>query len=86
MSNLLTKCGPPGAVYQVTNNGWTNDDIFLIWLKHFTAYVKPNNNEPVLLILDNHGSNVTLPDYNICRDNGIVMLSIPPHTSHRMQP
>lgn len=86
MSNSLSKGGPPGALYHVTDNGWTNDEIFLIWLKHFTAHVKPNNEEPVLLILDNHGSHITLPAYNFCRTNGIIMLSIPPHSSHRMQP
>ncbi|XP_054737156.1 uncharacterized protein LOC129243836 [Anastrepha obliqua] len=27
-----------------------------------------------------------LESINFCRDNGIVMLSFPPHTSHRLQP
>lgn len=39
-----------------------------------------------LLILDNHSSHCSLEAIKFCRDNGIVLLSIPPHTSHKLQP
>lgn len=53
MDNKLSKNGPPGALYQCTKNGWTNENIFLVWLKHFFNYCKPTADEKVLLILDN---------------------------------
>lgn len=86
MCHQLQRNGPPGAVYQCTKNGWSNEDIFLVWLQHFVSYTKPSTAEPVLLILDNHGSHINLPAYDFCKKNNIIMLSLPPHTSHRMQP
>ena len=56
----------------------------MAWLKHFIHYSKASNDNKVLLILDNHSRHATLELYDLCRDN-ITMLSIPPHTSHRLQ-
>ncbi|CAH2004965.1 unnamed protein product [Acanthoscelides obtectus] len=35
---------------------------------------------------DNHSSHISVRIYDFCRQNGIIMLTIPPHTSHRTQP
>ncbi|CAI6358862.1 unnamed protein product [Macrosiphum euphorbiae] len=86
MDSKLTKNGPPGALYECSKNGWTNDEIFLIWVKNFSDYSNPTAEKPVLLIPDNHGSHITLAAFQYCRDNHIVMLSLRPHSSHRMQP
>lgn len=86
MSPLLERGGPAGAIYKCSHNGWTNEELFLEWLRHFSQSVKPTNDEPVLLILDNHGSHISLPSYEFCRKNYIHIVSIPPHTSHRLQP
>ncbi|XP_030750606.1 uncharacterized protein LOC115878290 [Sitophilus oryzae] len=92
MSPTLTKHGPVDGIYAVTDNGWSNEKCFLQWLEHFKFHVNSNLENPVLLLLDNHYSHISLPIYNYCKGNGIVMLSIPPHTSHlsipphRLQP
>ncbi|RLU26169.1 hypothetical protein DMN91_002335 [Ooceraea biroi] len=39
-----------------------------------------------LLIGYNHESHISLEAYNYCRKNDIHLLTLPPHTSHRMQP
>lgn len=85
-SPQLEKGGPLGAVYENSKNGWTNDELFIKWLQHFVKTAKPSEEKPVLLILDNHYSHVTLDSYNFCREHFITMVSIPPHTSHRLQP
>lgn len=36
--------------------------------------------------MDNHNSHISVRIYDFCRENGIVILTIPPHTSHRLQP
>jgi len=36
--------------------------------------------------MDNHASHVTIEAITFCRENGIVILGFPPHTSHRLQP
>ncbi|KAL2097010.1 hypothetical protein ACEWY4_006217 [Coilia grayii] len=41
---------------------------------------------PLLLILDNHDSHVALEAVNVAKENGIIMLTLPPHTSHQLQP
>lgn len=86
MSPILERGGPAGSVYTCSHNGWSNETIFLDWLKHFQGTVKSSLEDPVLLILDNHGSHVSIESYEFCRENHIHMLSIPPHTSHKIQP
>lgn len=85
-SPLLEKDGPIRAIYECSKNGWITEELFIKWLKHFVVYAKLSENEKVLLILDNHSSHVFLAAYDFCRANNIIMLSIPPHTSHRTQP
>lgn len=36
--------------------------------------------------MDNHGSHISLDSYEFCRANNIHVVSIPPHTSHKLQP
>ncbi|XP_054267225.1 jerky protein homolog-like [Macrosteles quadrilineatus] len=86
MTPLLERGGPAGALYTCSHNGWTNEELFLDWLKHFKKFVKPSEQEPILLVLDNHGSHISLDSYEFCRTNHIHMISIPPHTSHKIQP
>ncbi|XP_065172619.1 uncharacterized protein [Atheta coriaria] len=56
------------------------------YLHHFKENVQPTKENPVLSILDNHSSHLSLAAINFCRDNGIHLLTLPPHSSHKMQP
>lgn len=49
-------------------------------------HVKPTKDNTVLLIIDNHETHVTIDAINKARDYGIVILTIPPHTSHKLEP
>ncbi|XP_046681325.1 MFS-type transporter clz9-like [Homalodisca vitripennis] len=82
----LKRGGPAGTVYECSKNGWSNEQLFVKWLEHFCAHTKPSKDDPVLLICDNHGSHITLEAYEVCKKNHITLVSIPPHTSHRLQP
>lgn len=78
---------PPGTAFDLSESGWSNSEVFLNWLKHFVAFVKPTIENKVLLILDGHTSHtkdLSIIDY--AKQNGIIMLSLPSHTSHRLQP
>ncbi|KAJ8935133.1 hypothetical protein NQ318_015788 [Aromia moschata] len=77
---------PTGTILMVSDTGFINTDLFLKWLQHFNEYVRPSNDNPVLLLLDNHSSHISLPAITFCRSNGIHLLSIPPHSSHKLQP
>lgn len=67
-------------------SGWMNAEIFLRFLKHFQKFVHASKETPALLLLDNHESHRSLAALEFCRNNGIFMLSFPPHCTHRMQP
>lgn len=86
MTPVLQKGGPPGSIYTCTKSGWMTEEAFCTWLHHFANNNHPSKEDPVLLILDNHSSHISLTIYEFCRENGIILLSIPPHTSHRLQP
>lgn len=86
MSHLLMKDAPPQSVGSVSKSGWVNEELFVKWLKHFSVHANCSAQNPCLLILDNHISHVSLAAYNFCKSKGITMLSLPPHTSHRLQP
>ncbi|CAG7718342.1 unnamed protein product [Allacma fusca] len=77
---------PPDWVLTGTGNGWSNGKIFMQWIEHFAAFSRPNATNPVLLLLDNHTSHISIEILNFCETHNIHMLSIPPHTSHKLQP
>ena len=39
-----------------------------------------------LLLLDNHQSHISLEVIKIAEENGLNILTFPPHCSHRLQP
>lgn len=59
---------------------------FLLFLKHFQAHAKSSIENPVLLLLDNHNSHLSIQGLYYSKENGIVMLSFPLHCSHKLQP
>ncbi|XP_046667355.1 uncharacterized protein LOC124359039 [Homalodisca vitripennis] len=77
--------GSLGFVNSPTS-GWITNALFLKVLEHFVKYSHCSKESPVLLILDNHESHCTLDAILYARDNGICIVTIPPHCSHRVQP
>ena len=59
---------------------------FFLFLKHFVKHCKLTVEKHVLLLLDNHESHVYLESIQYAKENGIHLLSFPPHCSHRLQP
>ncbi|XP_030764171.1 uncharacterized protein LOC115888559 [Sitophilus oryzae] len=82
---LLNGC-PPGSQATAQSSGWMTADSFLAYLKHFVRYAKPSVDDPVLLLVDNHSSHISLPGINFCREHGIILVGFPPHTTHKLQP
>lgn len=78
--------GPPDSIGTANSSGWMTEDSFLKFMKHFIKHVKPTKQSPVLLLLDNHSSHLAISVLNLAKDNGVVLLSFPPHCSHRLQP
>ena len=76
--------------WKLTNspNGWTTDAIGLKWLKQiFDPFSKLHSTGAKrLLILDGHSSHQTAEFDDFCKNNSIICLCMPPHTSHLLQP
>ena len=75
------------------SNGWIITDLFTLWIRHFINYVclklltEHPEQKKVLLIHDGHSTHTkNLEALVLARDHGIVMLSLPSHTTHRLQP
>jgi transposase-like protein len=78
--------GPVGSAGGANPSGWINEDLFLLYLMHFVKHVKCNQSNRVLLLLDNHESHLSIKAIDFAKQNGIIMLTFPPHCSHKMQP
>ena len=74
----------PSTVFQVSESGWVTQELFLQWFKFFVAMIPPLR--PVLLVMDGHGSHVTIEVIEFARSNDIHLLCLPSHTSHILQP
>lgn len=86
MSANLMINGPPGAIYKASKSGWVTEQLYVEWLVHFKDKTNASIENPVLLILDNHSTHCSVEAYDYCIANGIEVVSLPPHTSHRLQP
>lgn len=78
--------GPLGSVGAANPSGWMKSEHFLDWSKHFVRHVRPTKEKPVLLLLDNHESHLSIVALDYLKENGVTVLSFPPHTSHKLQP
>lgn len=59
---------------------------FVKFMQHFIENVRPSVEHPVLLLLDNHGSHMSVEALSMAKKSGVIMLSFPPHCSHKLQP
>jgi hypothetical protein len=78
--------GPVGSVGAAHKSGWMTKENFMLFLRHFVRYSKCTPTLPTLLLLDNHESHISIEAVQFSKDNGVVMLSFPPHCSHKLQP
>ncbi|XP_046975376.1 MFS-type transporter clz9-like [Vanessa cardui] len=77
---------PEGSLGAANRSRWINSFIFVSVLKHIQKHTLCTKDNPILLLCDNHESHVSLEAINYAKENGIIYLSFPPHTSHRLQP
>lgn len=89
MTDILKRGGPPKTLYTCSESGWIVASIFVEWLQHFINHLKLEKqlNHKILLILDGHTTHTkNLEAINLAREYGIVMFSLPAHTTHKLQP
>jgi hypothetical protein len=69
---------------KVSANGWTTDQIGLQWLEKcfIPATTARTKGASRLLVLDGHGSHLTPEFDKKCKDNNIICICMPSHSSH----
>ena len=78
---------PHGSAGAATKSGWINEEIFFQYIHHFIKEKKCSNENPVLLIMDNHEAYISIKAIDLAEENGITILTInTPHASHKLQP
>ena len=63
--------------------GWINEGLFVEFLDHISDLTCCSKESK---ILGNHDSHISLAAIDKARERGIVLLTIPPKTSHKLQP
>ena len=77
----------PDWLYTTSENGWTSNSIAVNWLEQiFLPETKPNEKEYRILILDGHGSHISVDFLWACKQNKVELVFLPAHTSYVLQP
>lgn len=74
------------AYFTSTANGWTSDRLGLAWLRLFDKQTKHKGSRRRLLIVDGHSSHINWGIIQLADALRILILILPPHTTHRLQP
>ncbi|XP_039304742.1 uncharacterized protein LOC105194808 isoform X3 [Solenopsis invicta] len=87
MIDIVMKGAPAGSIGRCHPSGWVQTHLFTEWFEHFIKNTNPTKESPILLILDGHYAHTrNLDVIDIARKNYVTILSIPPHSTHKMQP
>ena len=87
-NDALKTGAPPDTIFSFNpESGYINKELFLVWLNHFIEKVRPSKQNKVLLLLDGHSSHTkNVQALDLARENGVILLALPGHTTHRLQP
>jgi hypothetical protein len=78
---------PQDWVIAISENGWTTNELGFDWLKHFDRHTKTRTVGTYrLLVIDGHESHDSAEFQQYCKDHKIVLLCMPAHSSHLLQP
>lgn len=77
---------PPGTLGLAQPMGWMNIQLFSEVIKNFVKVTASTKDNQSLLVMNNHDSHLAPEALNIAKDSGVTILTIPPHSSHKLQP
>ncbi|XP_068567903.1 uncharacterized protein [Cebidichthys violaceus] len=79
------KEGVPDALYGKSPAGYMDSELFRKWfVGHFLKFAAQER--PLLLIMDGHQSHLDPELVRAAQREGVILLCLPPHTSHILQP
>lgn len=79
---------PAGWGVGRTNSGWMNSGAFYEYMTNvfYPWLVKENVELPVVVFVDGHRSHATYDTVEFCKDRGIILVCLPPNSTHFIQP
>lgn len=94
IENLPNECKDLNAFLTSQKSGWMTSKLFTIFCIYFSAKIshyrlqlsQEISSEPTILIVDNHPSRINPFAIEVLKQNNIILLTMPPHTSHLLQP
>ena len=78
-----------GATVSVTKNGWSNSDVFYLYMtKHFQKYFQGAfaGDENILVLYDGYKSHISPGIIEWARQRRVMLFVLPAHTSDILQP
>src|SRR6218665_2865981 len=87
MSDRIMRGALLGAVGVPSASGWIDRDIiFVKYLHHFVQHAKLSASSRVLIVFDGHAGHKSLEATRYAKEHVTTLLTVPPHTSHCLQP
>jgi hypothetical protein len=78
---------PEDWIIAVSEKGWTTNERGLEWIRHFDKHSRGRATGAYrLLVLDGHESHHSTEFELYCKENKIITLCMPAHSSHILQP
>ena len=85
LNHEWTKEEVVGTTYGLSAKGWVDTELFKEWLvNHFLKYT--SGGRPLLLVLDGHSSHYQPELIRYARENAVILVCLPPHTTHQTRP
>ena len=85
LNQELTRGEVPGTIYGLSKSGWMDTELFKVWfMNHFLKYIP--SIRPILLLMDGHSSHFCPEMIRTAAAEGVVLFTLPPHTTHICQP
>lgn len=73
----MIKGGLPGTIGGANSSGWSNNSLFVRFLKHFNAHVKPLKDQRVIVCLDSHETHLSVEAVDNAAELGIILVTFP---------
>jgi hypothetical protein len=85
MKSQLLNGSVDGTVAYARPSGWMDASLFLKFMERLIKCEHVTKEKPLVLILDDHASHESLKAIELAGNSGIVILSVPRHTTQKLQ-
>ncbi|XP_049306157.1 uncharacterized protein LOC125776678 [Bactrocera dorsalis] len=73
MKEIFMTHASHGAVSVANGSGYMNSDVFPQFMRHFIKHTGANADSPTMLLLDNHGSHLSIEAIDLTLNHGITL-------------